>query len=61
MNRKSGRQIGAAIQICIDLFYVTRDPLASMTKTLHTLQQIGWQPADIGRVERIVRKVLGVT
>ena len=60
VNRKSGRQISAAIQTCLDLFYVTRNPLISLTKTLDTLGKIGWQPADIDRVERIICKVLPV-
>lgn len=61
MNRKSGRQIGAAIEACIDLFYITRNPHVSVTKTLDTLTRIGWKPADVGRVERIVRRALAIT
>jgi hypothetical protein len=58
MHRKSGRQVGQAIETCLDLFYVTRHPLSSLAKTLDTLRQIGWCEDDICRVERIARKML---
>jgi hypothetical protein len=59
--RKSAREIGAAVQTCIDQFYHTRAPDISLSVTLDVLRQIGWPPTDIWRVERIACKVLGVT
>lgn len=59
--RKSGREIGAAVQTCIDRYYHATATSISLSETLEVLRQIGWQPADIGRVERIVCKVLDVT
>jgi hypothetical protein len=61
VKRKSGRQVGAAVQTCIDLFYVTRSAQIAVTKTLGALRRIGWQPADISRVERVVRCALAIT
>jgi hypothetical protein len=58
---KSCRQIGAAIETCIDVFYLTRNPQLSVAKTLDTLERIGWRSSDIGRVERIVCKALSIT
>jgi hypothetical protein len=58
MHRKSGRQIGAAIWTCLDLLYLTHHPLASLTKTVDMLRQMGWRADDVRRVEHIARKAL---
>jgi hypothetical protein len=50
--------VARAIETCLDLFYVTRQPLASLTRTLDALRQIGWREDDLGRIERIARRVL---
>jgi hypothetical protein len=56
MHRKSGRQIGQAIETCLDLFYLTGRPQAALTRTLAMLRQLGWREGDLVRVERVARK-----
>jgi hypothetical protein len=50
--------VARAIETCLDLIYVTGQPLASLTKTLCALRQIGWREDDLGRIDRIARRVL---
>ena len=60
MTRKPARDVAAAIQSCIDRYYHNANPVFSVEQTLDTLTRFGWPPDDVGRVERICRKVLDV-
>lgn len=60
MTRKPARDVAEAVQLCIDRFYYNANPAFSVEQTLDTLTRCGWPPHDVGRVERICRKVLDV-